>query len=87
MASLCREGLLGGGLYVKDDAVVFRTNKLTVNKEYRNLCLPYGHIKEISWKNIIFPVAAFSMADGQEYKFIIFNRSRFERCYGGEQNK
>jgi hypothetical protein len=39
-----------------------------------------GVIKEISWKQIIFPVATISMKNGEAFTFIIFNKSGFEKC-------
>ena len=39
-------------------------------------------IKEINWKSIIFPVATINLKNGQSYKFIIFNKQRFIKCYG-----
>ena len=78
---ICRNGILGGGLYIDDTAIIYKTNKLTVDRKYRNLVLPRNEIRELSWKWIIFPVATFRMTCGAEYKFIIFNKSRFNKCY------
>ena len=79
MCSLCHNGILGGGLYLDHQAVTFRTQKLTVDEAYRNLILPLKEITEISWKWIVFPVAAFHMKNGQCYKLIIFNPWRFQK--------
>ena len=38
-------------------------------------------IKEISWKWIVFPLAAVNMKNGEKYKFIIFNKPRFEKWF------
>lgn len=81
MCSLCRNGILGGGLYLDDQSVIYRTQKLTVNEKYRNLVLPLNEIRKITWKWIIFSVAIFFMTNGEEYKFIIFNKWRFEKYY------
>ena len=81
ICSLCHNGILGGGLYLDEQSVTYRTNKLTVDPKYRNLVLPLCEIAELTWKQIIFPVAAFHMANGEEYKFLIFNKRRFERYY------
>ena len=37
MCSLCHNGVLGGALYLENDSLTYRTNKLTVDKKYRNL--------------------------------------------------
>lgn len=81
MCSLCHNGILGGGLYLDHQAVTFRTQKLTVSEQYRNLILPLNEIKGISWKWIVFPVATFSMKNRRQYKFIIFNKWRFQKIF------
>lgn len=81
MCSLCHKGILGGGLYLDSQAVTYKTQKLTVDKKYKNLVLPLSEIEEITWKWIIFPVATFHMKNGEEYKMIIFNKVRFNKHY------
>ena len=81
LCSLCRNGILGGALYLEPEAVTYRTNKLTVDPKYRNLVLPMGEIREITWKWIVFPVATFHMRDGAAYTFLIFNKGRFEKYF------
>lgn len=79
--SLCRNGILGGGLYVDAHAVTYKTNKLTVDPKYRNLVLPLREIREITWKQIVFPVASFHMESGDVYTFLIFQKSGFLKHY------
>lgn len=81
MCSLCHNGILGGGLYLDSQSVTYRTQKLTVNEKYRNIVLPLNEIKDITWKWIVFPIATFHMKSGEEYKMIIFNKSRFTKYY------
>ena len=81
VCSLCHNGILGGGLYLDNTSLTYKTNKLTVDKKYRNLVLPFNKIKEINWKWIIFNVATFFMKNGESYKFIIFNKRRFQRWF------
>ena len=52
VCSLCYNGILGGGLYLDSQSLTYKTNKLTVDKKYRNLVLPMQEIKEIAWKRI-----------------------------------
>ena len=47
VCSLCHNGILGGGLYLDSQSLTYKTNKLTVDKKYRNLVLPMQEIKEI----------------------------------------
>ncbi|MBQ2865445.1 MAG: hypothetical protein IJE90_02865 [Clostridia bacterium] len=81
ICSLCHNGILGGGLYLDSQSLTYRTNKFTVDKKYRNLVLPLQEIQELSWKRIVFPVATVNMKNGELHKFIIFNKSRFEKWY------
>ncbi len=81
ICSLCHNGVLGGGLYLDNQSLTYKTQKLTVDKKYRNLILPLCEIEYISWKQIVFPLATFHMKSGEEFKFIIFNKSRFEKWF------
>ena len=76
-----RGGIVGGGIYIDDAAITYKTNKLTVGKEYKNLILPLNKICDLTWKWIVFPIATVKMTDGEEYKFIIFNKGRFNKYY------
>ena len=80
-SSICPGGILGGGLYLDDKALTYKTNKLTVDAQYRNLVLPLAEIKEISWKRILFPIATVHMKHGGDYKFLLFGKARFEECF------
>ena len=78
VCSLCHNGLLGGALYLDSNSVTYKTNKLTVEKKYKNLVLPLKNIKEVTWKGII---ATFHMNNNEEYKIMIFNKNRFMNEY------
>ena len=78
VCSLCHNGVLGGGLYVDDTAITYKTNKLTVAKEYRNLVLPLNEIRQITWNWIL---ATVTLTSGTQYRFLIFNKPGFEKCY------
>ena len=81
VSSLCKGGILGGVLHLDNTSLTYKTNKLTVDKKYRNLVLPMGEINEITWKWIVFPVATVLMKNGESYKFIIFNKRRFKKWF------
>ncbi len=40
VCSLCRNGIIGGGLYIDEQSITYSTQKLTVSPLYRNLVLP-----------------------------------------------
>ena len=78
IASLCRNGVLGGGIAANDDGITFKTGKVTVSPQLRNLEMKYRNIREFSKKRVLcFPVFTISMNDGENYRFIIFSPKRF----------
>ncbi len=78
VASLCRNGVLGGGIFADDDGITFKTGKVTVSPKLRNLEMKYSNIRDFSKKWVLcFPVFTISMNDGENYKFIIFSPKRF----------
>ena len=81
LCSLCHRGLLGGGLYLDRQSITFACQKLTVDSKYRNLVLPLQEIREVSWKRVVFPIAVFRLNSGEEYRFLIFNKRRFEKWF------
>ena len=81
MCSLCHNGILGGGLCIDDTAIIYKTNKLTVAPEYRKIVMLLNEIHEITWEKAILPIATFHMANGKEYKFLIFFKSSFIKSY------
>ena len=78
---ICSGGILGGRIRVEENAISYKTNKLTVDRKYRNLVLPLNEIRELSWQWIICPVATLRMVSGERYKFMVFNKKGFDRCY------
>ena len=78
---ICHNGIVGGEIYIDDASITYKTNKLTVDKKYKNLVLPLNEICELTWKWIVFPIATMKMTRGERYKFIIFNKSRFNKYY------
>ena len=78
---ICHNGIVGGGICIEDTSITYKTNKLTVDKKYKNLVLPLDEIIELTWNWIVFPVATFRMTSGEQYKFILFNKRRFNKYY------
>ena len=79
VASLCyRGGLLGGALYLDDERVTYRTTKLQVPPEIRNMPLPYCRIRRMEKSKALFlPTVTIEMEDGRERKFLVFGRNSF----------
>jgi hypothetical protein len=78
VASLCREGVLGGGIIANEDGITYKTGKVTVSPKLRNLEMKFRDIQGYSKKWVLcFPVFTISLNDGENYKFIIFSPKRF----------
>ena len=79
VVSLCyRGGLLGGALYLDDERVTYRTTKLQVPPEIRNMPLPYCRIRRVEKSKALFlPTVTREMEDGRERKFLVFRRGGF----------
>ena len=78
---ICHNGIIGGGIYIDEESITYKTNKLTVDKKYKNLVLPLNEIRNLTWKWMVFPIGIIRMSGGEAYKFIIFNKGRFNKCY------
>ena len=78
IVSLCKNGILGGGIVADSNAITYHTGKVTVPKEYRNLEMKYQDIcgVAVGWL-FVLPTVLIKMRDGKEYKFVVFNRKRF----------
>ncbi len=73
--SLCKNGILGGLLYIKESEMQYCTNKLTVAPKYRRLSLPFDEIQNVqkdSWHTVLI-----SMKNGEMFRFLVFSRNRF----------
>lgn len=78
MVSLCKNGILGGGIVADSDKITYKTGKITVPDKYKNIEMKYEEIVSLTegWL-FIFPTVSLKMKDGEEYKFIVFARKRF----------
>lgn len=78
IASLCWQGLLGGALFLVDERVTYRTGKLQVPPEIRNLALPFCRIKNVEKSKALFlPTVTIQMSDGNAWKFLVFGWNSF----------
>ena len=77
-ASLCKGGILGGGLIVDEEGITYKTGKVTVSPKYRNFKMTYDSIVGITKGSLfVFPTVEIFLEDGESYKFIVFGRKRF----------
>ena len=88
IASICRGGILGGGIFADDEGITFRTGKVTVPVALRHLEMKYGDIREFSEKRVLFfPVFTIAMKDGESYPFLIFSPKSFRTLLGDKVNR
>ena len=79
IASLIKNGILGGSIVADSEAITYHTGKLTIPQEYRHLVMKYEDISEVT-KGWLFalPTVTIKMRNGNEYKFaLFFSRKRF----------
>ena len=74
IVSLVKNGIIGGGITADSEAITYRTNKLTVPREYRKLVMKYEDICEVTkgWL-FVLPMVTVKMKSGNEYKFAVFS--------------
>lgn len=76
--SLCRNGILGGGIFADNEKIVYRTGKLTVEPRFRNLEMPLKDIVSVkSGRFLLLPAVELEMKNGERFKFIVYARKAF----------
>jgi hypothetical protein len=78
-ASLCYKGAHSGGLYLHDDHLAFRTNKLQLPAGKKRMRIDYRNISAIEKSKAIrlFPSVTLTTTSGESVKFILFRRNSF----------
>lgn len=73
-ASLCYEGAHGGGLYLLQDRLIFKTNKVQLPDSVKNINIPYSQIHHVSKVRVLllFPAIEIVLQSHIKYKFIVF---------------
>ena len=79
IVSFCYHGLLGGDIIADDNAITYKTGKLTIPARLRNLEMKYTDIAGITEDRALFlPAVTIHMRSGESYKFVVFfARRRF----------
>ncbi len=78
IVSLCRNGILGGGMIVDEQKITYKTGKLTVPDKFRNLEMRYEDIADVSTGRLLFlPTVTIKMKDAEAYRFVVFARKKF----------
>ena len=73
IASLVKNGLLGGGITVDSEAITYHTGKLTIPQEYRHLVMKYSEISDVTKGWLLFlPTVTVTTRDGNKHRFAVF---------------
>jgi len=73
IVSLIKNGILGGDIVADNESVTYRTGKLTVPQEYRNLRMRYADIESVTEGRFLFlPTVLIKLKNGKEYNFAVF---------------
>ena len=87
MVSLCKNGLLGGYIVMEEDAMIYRTGKVTIPQKYRNLVMKYSDIRSLTKEKMLFlTTISVKMKSMEEYKFLVFNEKRFLEVLQDKRN-
>lgn len=79
-ASLCQNGLHGGGIYLRDGKMTYQTGKVSLSNELRKIEMPFSEIAEIRKKRrFAFSVFTVIPRSGVPRKFLVFAGERFAR--------
>lgn len=83
-ASLCRTGAHGGAVWLLDQALVFKTQKLTLPENLKNFRIPYGDITAVRpCRALFFPAVAIERTGDTPVKLIVWRRRHFLRLLSG----
>ena len=86
-ASIIKHGIIGGGIVLDDEKLTFKTGKLTVPTEIKNLEINYADILAVTNNfKIMMPTVTIKLKDLREYSFIIFNKKGFLKMLKGRMN-
>ena len=78
VASLCKNGILGGGIVLNSDSIIYHTGKVTIPNKYKKIEMKYEDITKIEMeRQFFFPIIVFVMNNEDQYKFVVFARKRF----------
>ena len=79
IVSFCCHGMLGGDIIADEDAITYKTGKLTIPSKYRNLRMKYSDIAYVYRdKAARLPAVSIHMKSCENYKFVFFlTRKKF----------
>lgn len=64
------------------DRIIYKTNRVSAAPQYRRVEMKYSDIDGIdSGKKFLFPTVTVKKKNGNNYKFVMFNRKKFLNRY------
>ena len=83
IASLCKNGILGGGITADEEGLTYYTNKVSVTDNLKKIEMKKAEILDMTkgWL-LCFPTVTVHMRDGSAYRFVVFRRNLFCACGG-----
>ena len=85
--SLCKNGLLGGWIIFDEEAMTYKTGKVTIPPKYRNLKMKYSDILSVTKGKMLFlTTVSVQIRDDEEYKFLVFEEDRFLKMLDEKRN-
>ncbi|MDE6710428.1 MAG: hypothetical protein K2J76_08050 [Oscillospiraceae bacterium] len=78
VSHVCRNGIIGGFMYVTPERLIYQNGKVSIPKELRNIEMPTSEISAAEQGKFLFlPTVTFKMRDGGEFKYIIYSCKKF----------
>ena len=78
VSHMCRNGIIGGFIYVTTERLIYQTGKVSIPKALRNIELPTSEISSAETGRFLFlPTVNFKMKNGGEFKYIIYSCKKF----------
>ena len=71
-----------------EEAMAYRTGKVTIPEKYRNLVMKYSDILSVTKGKMLFMTTiSLQMKNDEEYKFLVFDEERFLEALQAKRNK
>ncbi|MDE7303206.1 MAG: hypothetical protein K2N60_07815 [Oscillospiraceae bacterium] len=78
VSHMCRNGIIGGFIYVTPERLIYQTGKIYIPKALRNIEMPFNDVISAERGKFLFlPTVSFKMKDGGEFKYIIYSVKKF----------
>ena len=88
IASLIKNGILGGWIKADAEKIIYGTGKVTVTPDMKHIEMKYTDIQGYSFKRtLLFPVFSIIMNNGNTHRFIVFGSGGFRSLLDSKLNR